>query len=153
MNFNNLAQSTNWQAGSMAFDKVPFFITNVNLPGISVNHPAIGSKGGAALNMQGSSVVYDPLSFEMLIDEDLVIWKELMTAVRNNIAVGSGNFADNSFDFFLELKDNKGHAVLKLEFEGCRISRIGDVPLSSQDEEVQKVLNVELVYDRYIISK
>lgn len=153
MNYNNLAQSTNFIAGSDKFNNVPFFITGLNIPGININHPEIsGGRQGTLMNLSGDSISYNSLSFEMLIDEDFQIYQELMDIVRKNISPTNGTYGDFYFDFFIEINNSKGNKILKLEFSNCRIASIGDIQLSTQDEATEYSLSMEIVYDYYIIE-
>ena len=108
MNYNNLAQATNFIAGSDKFKNVPFFITGLNIPGININHPEIsGGRQGTLMNLSGDSINYNSLSFEMLIDEDFQIYQELMDIVRKNISPTNGTYGDFYFDFFIEINNSK----------------------------------------------
>jgi len=152
MNYNNLAQKTNWIAGSNAFNNVPFFLTNLNIPGVILNHPEVGGRDSVRMKLSGDTVTYNSLSFDMLIDEDFLIYQELMEIVRKNIGVKSGTFGDFYFDFFIEINNSKGNKVLKLDFSNCRIESIGDIELNAQDGSTEYTMSMELVYDHYEIE-
>jgi hypothetical protein len=152
MNYNNLAQKTNFIAGSDQFENVPFFITNINIPGLTINHSEIGGRASARINMTGNIVEYNSLSFEMLIDEDFQIYQELMDILDKNISVKTGTFADFAFDFFVELSNSKGNKILKLDFSDCKIASISDVNLNVQDDSTEYTLSVELQYTKYEIE-
>lgn len=153
MNYNNLAQSTNFIAGSDKFENIPFFLTMVNIPGMSIQHSQIGGRGGAQINVQGNTMTFNPLSIEMLIDEDFKIYKEVMSIIRKNVNLDNGTFDDFYFDFFIEVNNNKGNKVLKLEFRNCRIESISDVLLNTQDDGTEYTMTIDLVYDYYEIEK
>ena len=152
MNFNNLAQKTNYIAGSAAFKHIPFFLTNINLPGLSLNHPEIGGRASTRLNLSADTINWNALSFEMLIDEDFEIYKEVHNLVKKNIVLKDGTFRDFYFDFFIEISNNKGNKVLRVDFSNCRITSIGDIELSTQDETTEHTLQVEMVFDYYEIE-
>lgn len=42
MNKRNYYQKTNWLGGSDKFEELPFYLTNVNIPGINFNLPEVG---------------------------------------------------------------------------------------------------------------
>ena len=152
MNFNNLAQKTNYIAGSAAFKHIPFFLTNINLPGLSLNHPEIGGRASTRLNLSADTINWNALSFEMLIDEDFEIYKEVHNLVKKNIVLKDGTFRDFYFDFFIEISNNKVNKVLRVDFSNCRITSIGDIELSTQDETTEHTLQVEMVFDYYEIE-
>lgn len=153
MNISNLAQKSNFIAGSPQFKNVPFFITYLNIPGVSISHPEIsGGRQGSRLHLSGDSITFNTLSFEMLIDEDFIIYKEIMDIILKNINPIDGTFNDFTFNFFIEITNNKGNKVLKLEFFNCRISSISDIQLNTNDESTENTLSMELVYDYYTIE-
>lgn len=149
MNYNNLAQKTNYIAGSDKFEQLPFYLTNVNIPGINFSHPAIGGRGSAKLNVGGDTLTYNTLSFEMLIDEDFTIYTEFMNKVIENISVENATFADNTFDFWIQINNNKGNKIMKMEFFNCRVESIGDIQLDTQDDMTEHLMNVEIKYDYF----
>lgn len=152
MNYHNFAQKTNWIAGSDQFENVPFFLTSVNIPGFNLNHPEIGGRSSTKMFLPADNIDFNSLSFDMLIDEDFEIYRELISAVNKGINVNSGNFGTFSFNFWIQLNNSKGNKVLKLEFNNCRIQSFGDINLDTQDEETEHTMSVELVYDFYEIE-
>lgn len=152
MNFNNLAQKTNYIAGSDAFKHIPFFLTSINLPGLSLSHPLAGGRHSTRLNLSADTVNWNSLSFEMLIDEDFKIYKEVHDLIKKNIKLKDGTFRDFYFDFFIEISNNKGNKVLRMDFSNCRIASIGDIDLSTQDEATEHTMQVEMVFDYFEIE-
>lgn len=153
MNYNNLAQKTNYLAGSDKLELMPFYLTSVNVPGINFSHPEIGGRYGTRLNVTGDTLVYNPLSFEMLIDEDFKIYHEFMDKVFKNINPESGSFATQEFDFWIQLNNSKGNKLFKIEFYNCRVESIGDITMDAQDEITEHSMNVDIKYDYFKIIK
>lgn len=150
MNYNNLAEKTNFIAGSSAFEHIPFFLSSVNLPEISIDHPEIsGGRFSHSIKLPGDTIKYGIVSFEMLIDEELLIYDELYKLVQKNTNPETNTFGDFTFDFFIEVNDNKGHSVLTFHFDNCRISNISGLLLDSSDDSTYHKLNIDLSYDRF----
>lgn len=149
MNYNNLAQKTNFVAGSDKFDILPFYLTSVNIPGINFGYPEVGGRGSARLNLASDTITYNALSFEVLIDEDFNVYHEFMDKVVQNISVERASFADNTFDFWVEVNNSKGNKLFKIEFYNCRVESIGDVLLETQDDITEHTMSVEIKYDYY----
>lgn len=150
MNYNNLAEKTNFIAGSSAFEHIPFFLSSVNLPEISIDHPEIsGGRFSHSIKLPGDTIKYGIVSFEMLIDEELLIYDELYKLVQKNTNPETDTFGDFTFDFFIEVNDNKGHSVLTFHFDNCRISNISGLLLDSSDDSTYHKLNIDLSYDRF----
>lgn len=150
MNYTNLAQKTNFIAGSDKFLNLPFFLTSVNIPGINISHPEVGGRGGAAIHLPGNNVQFNELNINMLIDEDFLIYQELMSIINKNIEIENNKFRDFYFDFYIEITNTKGNKVMKFEFKNCRIESIGDVELDTQDEETEHTLSMTMKYDYFV---
>lgn len=153
MNYNNLAQKTNYVAGSDKLDLLPFYLTTVNLPGINLSHPEVGGRSGSRLNLTGDTLTYNSLSFEMLIDEDFNLYHEFMDKVFANIDPEDGTFDNVEFDFWVEVNNSKGNKLFKIEFSNCRIESVGDVLLDTQDDITEYTMSVDVKYDYYKIIK
>lgn len=150
MNYNNLAERTNFIAGSPAFEHIPFFLTSVNIPEISLDHPEVsGGRFSHNIKLPGDTIKYGVLAFEMMIDEDLLIYDELYRLVEKNTNPETNTFGDFSFDFFVEVNDNKGHSVIVFNFENCRINSIGSLFLETSDDSTFYRVNVDIQFDRF----
>lgn len=152
MNYNNLHQKTNFTAGSSAFKNIPFFLTSLNIPGLNLTHNLLGARGGAHSITSADTIAWNALSLDLLLDEDLTIYVELMKIIKQNINVETGKFDDFIFDFWIEINNNKGNKILKLDFTNCRIESIGDIQLDTQDDVTEHLLNFSMIYDYYIIE-
>jgi hypothetical protein len=152
MNYNNLAQKTNYVAGSAALELAPFYLTAVNIPGISFNHYEVGARAGR-FSVTGDTLVYNTLSFEMLIDEDFKIYHEFMDKAVKMINSETGTFAAQEFDFWIQINNNKGNKLFKIEFFNCRLESVGDIQLDSQDEITEHNMAIDIKYDYFKIIK
>lgn len=151
MNYNNFAQKTNWVASSPAFENVPFYLTSVNIPGMNFSNPEVGGRSSSRIKLNADTITFNSLSFDMMVDEDMLVYKEFMSIIRDNIQVPEGTFEDFNFEFWVELNNNKGNSIMKLEFHNCRLSSISDIILDTQDESTEFLLSVEVDYDYYEI--
>jgi hypothetical protein len=152
MNYNNLAQKTNYIAGSYKLALTPFYLTAVNIPGLNFNHIEVGGKAGR-FNVTGDTLVYNALSFEMLVDEDFKIYHEFMDKAVANINPESGTFAAQEFDFWIQINNSKGNKLFLIEFYNCRLESIGDIMLDSQDEITEHNVTIDIKYDYFKIIK
>ena len=152
-NNNNLAQKSNFTAGS---DKLAFgelFLTSVNIPGINLSHPDVGGRTGTKLNLAGDTLTFNSLSFEVLVDEDFNVFHEFTGKVFDNINPETGSFASVEFDFWVDVNNSKGNKLFKMEFYNCRVESIGDIQLEVQSDETEFTLPVEVKFDYYKIFK
>ena len=131
MNYNNLAQKTNWTAGTDKFPLMPFYLTNISIPGMNFSLPETGSRFGSRINLPSDTIIFNSLSFDFLIDEDFEIYRTFYSYIINSINPEKGTFADISFDLWVELNNSKGNKIMKFEFYNCRIESIGDIELDT----------------------
>ena len=151
MNYNNLAQKTNWTAGTDRFPLVPFYLTNISIPGMNFSVPETGSRYGARINLASDTITYNSLSFDFLIDEDFEIYKTFYDYIYQSINPEKGTFADTSFDLWVELNNSKSNKIMKFEFYNCRIESIGDIELDTTSDETEIVMNLGLKFDYFKI--
>lgn len=149
MNYHNLAQKTNWTAGSDKFPLMPFYLTNVSIPGMSFSIPETGSRFGSRINLASDTVNYNSLSFDFLIDEDFEIYKTFYKYLLESINPESSNYADKSFNLWLELNNSKSHKILKFEFYNCRIENISDIELDTTDDSTEITMNLGIKFDYF----
>lgn len=149
-NFNNLQNQTNFIQSSPQFKLVPFFLQRVNIPGISIDSESMSYRGRNKFYAGQNTLEFNPLSFEMLIDENFDIWLEFQRHIRNNIHK-DGTFDAEPFQFTLQLNNSKGRKIMLIEFRNCRLSSIGDIQLDTTSELTQHTLQVDMVYDDYEI--
>jgi len=153
MNTNNLAQKTNFAAGSDKLGLTSLFLSSVNIPGVTFGHPEIGGRSGTKLNLAGDTLIFNSLSFELLVDEDFNIYHEFMGKVFNNVNPVTGSYASIEFDFWVDINNSKGNQLFKIEFSNCRVESIGDIPLETSSDETEFLLSVEVKYDFFKIVK
>jgi len=153
MNQNNLAQKTNYTAGSDALQIGMLYLTSVNIPGISFSHPELSSRSGTKLNIGADTLTYNGLSLEVLIDEQFLVYDELTRKIFDYVNPVSGTFAMPDFDFWVQINNSKGHYVMKIDFTNCRIESIGDITFEPGSDETEFTLPIEIKYDYYKITR
>jgi len=147
MNYNNLAQKSNFTAGSDKLDLTQLFLTSVNLPGITFSHPEIGGRSGTKLNLASDSMSFNSLSLTLLIDEDFLIYKEFNAKAFDNVNPETGSYAQIEFDFWVDVTNSKGNHLFKMEFTNCRVESIGDIEFDTQSDETEFTVSVEIKFD------
>jgi hypothetical protein len=152
-NYNNLAQKTNYTAGSDKLDLAHLYLTSVNIPGVNLAHPEVSGRSGARLVLPGDALTFNSLSFELLVDEDFQIYHEFMGKVFENINPISGEFANVEFDFWVQINNSKGNKLFKMEFHSCRVESVSDIQLDTTDDMTEFTLPIEIKYDYFSIDK
>lgn len=154
MNYNNLAQKTNYLCGSNELEFGPMYLQSFSLPGMSFSHTEIGgSRFGAKLHTQADSVSYSDLNFTLLIDEDFKVYHEFFEKVMKGFNPECDKFANQEFNFWVIVTNNKGYPLFRTDYYSCRISNIGDIELATNDDSTFNTLSVTINFDFYKVSK
>ena len=151
MNYHNLAQKTNVIVGSDKFNLLMFYITSVNIPGISFNLPEIGGRYSNKAFLASDIMTYNNLTFEFLIDEDFELFRQFREHIDKSVNPEDGTFVNEEFTFWLQLNNNKGNKVMYIEFYNCRIENIGDIQLTTQEDATEHTMTLDFRYDYYKI--
>ena len=149
INTRNYSQKTNYQCGSSNMHLLPFYATEVNLPGVSTNIQETSGRAGAAINYSPANMIYNPLSITVLLDEDYKVWQDILKEVH--IDVTTGTFKNEYFDFWVEVFNDMGKSVMKTEFHSCTIESISDLALGSNDDITEQTFTLDIKYDWFEI--
>ena len=151
MNYHNFAQKTNFIGGSEKFEDMVFYMTSVNIPGITFNLPEVGGRYSTKAFLASDKITYNNLNFEFLIDEDFSLYKDLMKTITKSYNPEEGTFKNEEFTFWLQINNNKGNKVMSFEFYNCRIENLGDINLNTQDDSTEHTMTLDIKYDYYKI--
>ena len=88
----------------------------------------------------------------MIIDEKFKLYKELMETVSKTNNPENGTFSIQEFDFWIELRNNKGNKLFKIDFVNAKFESIDDVQLDVTNDEVYNTLSCSIVYDYFKFS-
>ena len=147
LNTNNFAQDTNYTCGSAALDLTSLYCSRVNIPGVSLSHIELINGAGTGLYSTGDNYTYEPLSVDVLIDEDFEVFFELLKKFRINVNNNNGTFADIEFDFFINVSNSKGKHLFKATMVNARLNSMGSVVLDSTSENTELVLPLSFDFD------
>lgn len=151
INTRNYSQKTNYQCGSGEMHLLPFYATEVILPGVSTNVLEMSGRAGAAINYSPANMTYNPLTVTVLLDEDYKVWQDIMDSVH--IDVETGTFKNQYFDFWIETYNDMGKKIMKIEYHSCTIESISDLTLGSNDDETEQTFTIDIKYDWFNIVK
>jgi len=149
INSRNYSQKTNFMCGTPDLPLLPFYVTTLNIPGVNTNIPENSGRQGAAVHFAPADMSFNNLSLEVLLDEDYKIFQELINAIK--IDVETGTFENHFFDFWIEVTNDMGHPVLKIEYHECLIETIGDLQLSSNDDITEQTFTLDIKFDWFKI--
>lgn len=153
VNANNIAQRTNFILGTSKIPKSVMMVQTVNIPSISANHvTGIGGRFGVQLKVGADNSEYSDVTFDVLLDEDLLVLREVLALMQKQVHPGDGVFEDTYWDFWLQVNNNKGHPLFRIDFIHSRLSSISDVSLDSMDDG-HNTMSLTITYDWYEISE
>ena len=151
MNNLNFQQPSNFTCGSKAFGDLQLMIKAIAIPGINMNPMPYNGRAGAKFQVTSDTIEYDALDIDIYVDENFVVYKELMSIVKKNINIDTGTFGDFQFDLWVEGGNNLGNSRIKWEFHGCRIMNVGGMAFDSSDESTERTVSLTLSFDYFEI--
>lgn len=149
MNTVNLSQRTNIQAGSPDLDLSTLMIQHISIPGISFSHPEIGGRNGTRLTLNADTMTFNELSFDVIVDEDLLVYNELMGIITSQLDIETGVYTQKTFEFWVTVTDSFGNEAMRWDFHNCKIESLGDLDYDYSDESTEYLLNLTLKYDYF----
>ena len=148
-NTRNYSQKTNIMAGSDTLEIFPFYLQNINIPGINFSHPEIGGRTGTKIIMNADNVQFGDLSFSVLVDQDFLLYDELMSIANNQLNYISGQLSPKTFEFWISVTDGKGDDVIKWTFNNVKIESIGDLQYDYSSDETSFLMDVSMKFDTF----
>ncbi len=132
--------------------EVTYNVQRVNLPGISFSNIEL-SKTAQRFFKQGDTPTYNTLSVDIILDENLEIWKEIVSTFQKMTLEGDGDMYLTEFSSFLHIFDEKDKSILKLDFIDCVLQSIGDVEFDTTGEDQELTLTLTIDYAFFTFNK
>ena len=131
--------------------EVTYNVQRVNLPGISFSNIELVKTAQRFLK-QGDTPTYNTLSVDIILDENLEIWKEIVSTFQKMTIEGDGDMYLTEFSSFLHIFDEKDKSILKLDFIDCVLQSIGDIEFdtTSDDQELTLTLTIDYAFFFFI---
>lgn len=143
-NLNN-AQSDKWAASFHGMEDVMFKVVAAVVPSAVAGLTELGGSENVTLFVPGDHVVYDELSFDFLVDEDLLNYQTLFDWIVTNTATDDPVYRDLSLHF---LDTNGKFRGLRLEFTNAWPYVVTGFPLDIENATPDIVSNVSIKYER-----
>lgn len=155
INLNNLALSSNIQCYSTALSPTTnYMIQSVNLPGIQLSNIDVNTKYGK-IPFQSDVIEYEQLSFNVLVDEKLQVYLDLMNIAQQSQIPGTAEntLLNNDEEQLLHLLvfDNNNNKLFELQFHNILLDTIGNLEYQSNDNNSSLVLNIVIKYSYFKI--
>jgi hypothetical protein len=139
-------------------DRIPetsFFVTEAEIPSISI--PMIDSpyQGDSTNSYPGSSISYETMSLRFQVDENLANWLEIYNWMQS-IAYDRRDTTDLAkqyvSDALLTTLTNNSNINVKLKFTDCYPISMGQISFSTQEEAAPVFCSLTLAYTRYYVE-
>lgn len=153
MNNNSLAQSSNFEFGCPTFDFGPQRLTQTAIPGLNVGYFETGSRRGAVVHVQGDTVTYNDLPVTMLVDENFETFLEFYDKFMKDFNPEDGTFNLDDFECYIQINDNQGYPLFKVEYHNCKLVSYDDITLDTQTDQEFITFTVNIKYDYYTIVR
>jgi hypothetical protein len=131
-------------------DETSYAVQECNLPGLSFSHIQI-SKRSAFANEQGDTISYNDLNISLIIDEDLVVWKDIITSMQNMRNPVTTEGEEYMKYGYLIIQDDNTNQIIKLEFIDMIIESIDDMTFNTNSEDEIITCTVTIKYDYYVV--
>jgi hypothetical protein len=131
-------------------DETSYAVQECNLPGLSFSHIQI-SKRSVFGNEQGDTISYNDLNISLIIDEDLVVWKDIITSMQNMRNPVTTEGEEYMKYGHLIIQDDNTNQIIKLEFIDMIIESIDDMTFNTNSEDEIITCTVTIKYDYYVV--
>lgn len=150
---NNFAQNSNYSIGiSFLGDENVFYAQSVTLPGFNFTSQELAGSGGSKVLLGGDSITYDACSVNIILDEKLNVYKEIIKYIIKLIDPVSGKFSNDEFNVWITLKDNLGADLITIEYYGCRLESVAGLDYSSVSEDEEILLPLTFKFDEFVLK-
>lgn len=153
MNSRNFSHQSNvFFSCSLLGRNFTAFVQRVTLPGISFANIEL-SKTAVKFYTQGDTPTYNPLSVDLILDDNLELWREIATKLQTMTEEGGGDMLFQEFDSFIHIFNEKDKSILKIQFKHCFIEALGDIDYDATADDAELTLNLTINYAYYVFDK
>ena len=122
-----------------------FFCTSAQLPGFQLNEVLMQIPGKSTY-VHGDNLNYDPLALRALCDEELLVYKELFSWMKNNL----GSDAPLKEDIILQIYGASGNLKHQIQFVGAHPTSVTGLDFNTQNTSVEYMsIDVAIRYDYF----
>ena len=145
-NINNLSRITNYKVFLPILGDSVLYAQGITLPGFSLNPITAYNQGGMPLKLEGDSLVLDPITITLIIDEKfetaLAIYDIFKDICHPTNATKGTDF---HFNCGVEITNNTGHRLFGMDFMLCSMQSIGPITLISNTDD--DIITIDLTFE------
>ena len=151
-NLRNFSHTSNFIFGTNLFgEEATYLLQSVNLPGMSMSHVQVNHRSIMG-NIQGDTTTFNDLSLEFIVDEELVLWKQIANHFKKMREQDKGTGDLINEYAWLEIHDDNSRKVLKLDFHGALFESFDDLIFNTTSDDDVLTLSGSMKYDYYTID-
>lgn len=157
----NFLQTTKYTFVIPTLPFAKYFCQSVNFPGVSTSEIMVPTPLSNTFR-HGEKLSFEPLTFNVLLDEDLRVWEETYNWLVMITKPSSSKqyrrnprpYAEIYHDGFLTVNTNANNPNIRFKFHNCHPISIGGINFNSADN-ADNVLSAEITfrYDIYEIER
>jgi len=153
MSSRNFTHNSNFIFNTNLFsdEDVSYYVQEANLPGLGFSHIQVGRQS-SMMNFQGDTLIYNDLTLNFIIDEELKVWKDIIVKMQKMREVYEGTAENIEKSGYLEIHDDNSKIIIKIEFINLMIESIDDLQFSTNTEDEIITCSINLKYDYYNIT-
>jgi len=154
-NVRNLATDSNIIFKSNLIDEEEYFVRDITLPGITttaVEAYRPNTPFHTSMTFEGDTIVYDPLTVTVLLDEDLSVFKTLVNKVKLASNGDLSAFPKDRSRSWVTIKDSNGNTRMKIIYKDCVLTDIGGIDYSSASIDDPLSISITMAYSEFIIE-
>lgn len=134
---------------SKDFSNTEFFAVSANIPSISVGEISTGYRNYAGF-VSGEKLNYDPFNIRLLVDEDLEVYKEIFSWMRQNT---SDKLPLKTVDMTLMLMTSHNNPSVWFRFINAFPTSLGQLDFNNQVQDVEyAAIDATFRYDYFVVG-
>lgn len=145
-NINNLSRISNYKVFLPVLGDTIMYAQGITLPGFSLNPITAYNKGGMPLKLEGDSLVLDPITISLIVDENFELPLKIYDVFKDvNHPTNATKGSDFHFNCGVEITNNTGKRLFNIDFYLCSLQSIGPITLLSNTDD--DIISIDLTFE------
>lgn len=153
MNYKNFNHQSNVAFSSNLFGReFNAFVQRVNLGGISLSNIEL-SKTSVKFFTQGDTPTYETLTLDIIIDDELYLYEEIINKFQRMTKVGQGDMRLTEFTSFINIYNEKDKSILRIQYNNCFLSNVSGLEYDASGEDTHLTLTLSIDYSYFELKR
>lgn len=151
-NSKNFSHNSNVLFGTTMFGRdFNAMVQRVSLPGINYPHIEL-SKTAVKFHTPADTPDYNPLTLDLLLDDNFVIWSEILHVLQTQTKVADGDQVMMGFESFITIFNEKDIPIIKVDFHHCFLESVSDLEYDTTSDDNTLTVSLSIAYAFYKIN-